>query len=551
MKRRAYQTEALRGMQEFRSFFLLWRRQGGKSTTLAAGALHEMMTTPGRLVTYASASLLLGREIVLKEAEVLQRAIKEFGELAKKADLMLEVSAAGKTVETVSDGERRKSTQLKQGVNDTGLSASDFAELFESQRLEFKLWHDRTTFSRTQVIAPNPATARGWSGTVMLDEFGFIRDFRDLWEAVEPIISSDKSFRFIGATTPPKDDAHYSYELTAPALGTEFPVNAQGNWYESEAGERVHRVDIHDAYAAGQKLFDRRSGKEVSPQEHFARAEDKDAWRRNYAVQHVLGGTSAVGLLVLETAQRRGVGECAFFQIENDLEFDQAVRAGLAKLGDGPIGVGVDLATTTKESSNPTATAIVERRGVDLIVRAILIWKTADPAIALERMERICRTLKDNGTGTLRRVCIDATNERYFAADARKQLGGIAPVELVVGSEKVERPGSEPMNQKQFLGSQLVGELEDNHMWLPPERYVREDFRLVKRDRGQFVCEPDAAGRHGDTFDAVKLAVQALIGTGTEFTGETLAQVNYQSRDGSAALKREQWRMGTGKEWRL
>lgn len=107
------------------------------------------------------------------------------------------------------------------------------------------------------------------------------------------------------------------------------------------------------------------------------------------------------------------------------------------------------------------------------------------------------------------------------------------------------------MNQKQFLGSQLVGELEDNHVWLPPERYVREDFRLVKRDRGQFVCEPDAAGRHGDTFDAVKLAVQALIGTGTEFTGETLAQVNYQSRDRAATLKREQWRMGTGKEWRI
>lgn len=534
MKRRAYQTEALRGMQEFRSFFLLWRRQGGKSTTLAAGALHEMMTTPGRLVTYASASLLLGREIVLKEAEVLQRAIKEFSTLAKSAELKLEIADSRSQI-----------------AEEKEFSPDDFAELFESQRLEFKLWHDRTTFSRTQVIAPNPATARGWSGTVMLDEFGFIRDFRDLWEAVEPIISSDKSFRFIGATTPPKDDAHYSYELTAPALGTEFPINAQGNWYESEAGERVHRVDIHDAYAAGQKLFDRRSGKEVSPQEHFARAEDKDAWRRNYAVQHVLGGTSAVGLLVLETAQRRGVGECAFFQIENDLEFDQALAFVRSKIGSGAVGMGVDLATTTKESSNPTATAIVERRGVDLIVRAILIWKTADPAIALERMERICRTIKDNGTGTLRRVCIDATNERYFAADARKQLGGIAPVELVVGSEKVERPGSEPMNQKQFLGSQLVGELEDNHVWLPPERYVREDFRLVKRDRGQFVCEPDAAGRHGDTFDAVKLAVQALIGTGTEFTGETLAQVNYQSRDRAATLKREQWRMGTGKEWRI
>jgi hypothetical protein len=44
-------------------------------------------------------------------------------------------------------------------------------------------------------------------------------------------------------------------------------------------------------------------------------------------------------------------------------------------------------------------------------------------------------------------------------------------------------------------------ELDDNHLWLPSERYVREDWRLVKKEKGQFVCEPDSDGRHGDTFD--------------------------------------------------
>ena len=32
----------------------------------------------------------------------------------------------------------------------------------------------------------------------------------------------------------------------------------------------------------------------------------------------------------------------------------------------------------------------------------------------------------------------------------------------------------------------------------------------MKKERGQFVCEPDGQGRHGDTFDAVKLALKAL-----------------------------------------
>jgi len=46
---------------------------------------------------------------------------------------------------------------------------------------------------------------------------------------------------------------------------------------------------------------------------------------------------------------------------------------------------------------------------------------------------------------------------------------------------------------------QFISELDDNDLVLP-ERYIREDFRLVRKEKGQFVCEPDAHGRHGDTL---------------------------------------------------
>src|SRR4051812_41018422 len=69
----------------------------------------------------------------------------------------------------------------------TRLTLDDFSELFEAQRLEFRVYHTATTYSRTQVIAANVATARGWSGTVFLDEIGFIRAFMELWIALEPI----------------------------------------------------------------------------------------------------------------------------------------------------------------------------------------------------------------------------------------------------------------------------------------------------------------------------------------------------------------------------
>jgi hypothetical protein len=441
MKRRSYQIQVLLIARQLRSFFLLWRRQGGKSTTLAALALDEMSRTPGRLVTYASASLLLGREIIVKEAQVLQAAI---------ADLTREAAQGGLRLE-IGNSETHKAYKA-------ALNADDFAELFESQRLLFQLWHDSTTCSRTQVIAPNPATARGWSGTVMLDEFGFIRDFRDLWEAVEPIISSDPSFKFIGATTPPKDDSHYSYELTAPAVGTTFPVDARGNWYTSEAGERIHRVDIFDAYAAGQKLYDRRDGRELTPEEHFKAAEDKDAWRRNYRIEHVLGGSAACGILELQAAQGRGMnGVAEFFPVETDTDFDTALRwIRMHCEPHVPLGLGLDVATTEKETSNPSSISLVEQHGRQYIVRAIIVWKTKDPAIAKERIRRVIHAVAVRGTPP-RRLCIDASSERYFAADLAKDLEGLLPVELVISGTSVQVPGrEEATNMKTLLGDQLI-----------------------------------------------------------------------------------------------
>lgn len=112
----------------------------------------------------------------------------------------------------------------------------------------------------------------------------------------------------------------------------------------------------------------------------------------------------------------------------------------------------------------------------------MLNWKTWDPAVAEERIERAVRAIaaRKEGLpadaqwqagGPARRLCVDATNERYWAQGLRRKLSALLPVELVVASETIERPGEpEPMTMKQFLGGQLVGELDDNHLWLPPER---------------------------------------------------------------------------------
>lgn len=270
--------------------FLVWRRQFGKSYTLASIALDWMMETPGVLVTFMSAALRLGQENIRKEAEVWRQvtsALRE--ELA---------------------GSREQGAKLTTSADDDHgrlLDVDAIADLFEHQKLETKLWFDNVTHSRSIVIAPNPDTAVGWTGHLILDEVGRMPEFREVWEAAEPFVASNPQFRIRGATTPPPDDMHYSYELLAPENPDQvFPVNERGNFYTSQHGLPVHRVDAWDAYAAGVPIYDIKTREPLTPDQARAAAIDKDAWDRNFGCRFLKGGTAALGLTELQHAMTAG-----------------------------------------------------------------------------------------------------------------------------------------------------------------------------------------------------------------------------------------------------
>jgi hypothetical protein len=489
---RAGQRRFFRLVDEYRLFAFLARRQYGKTTTFAKIALKKMMRRKRHTVIFGSAKINLSREIVRAEAHIFQASIAQTIREAQAGALRIYDATTGR-------------------APDKELTPDDFAELFEAQRLEFRYYHDRNDYSRTKVVALTP-DAVGETGDLMCDEIGRVRNWREVWEAVSPIIASNPDFRLTLATTIPPDDTHFSYEQLVPPVGVEFAANPEGNLYESEMGIMTLRVDAWDAYADGVPVYDMQTGVPLDPDEARRREHDKDAWDRNYGLKFIVGGASACGLMPLEVAQRRGIGACAFFKIETDTDFDAALAWIGAHCTDRVIGIGIDPATTTKQKSNPTAVAIVEDHVTELVARAILVWKTADPKTADERIERLVATVAARGAGggRARGMGIDATNERYWAAALRDRLGAALPVSLVVGSEAHDAPGVERMTMKQFLGNRLTGMLDDNKLTLPPDRYIREDFRLVKKDRGQLVCEPDIDGKHGDTFDAVKLAAYAL-----------------------------------------
>ncbi len=486
---RSGQAAFERDVREHRICGLLARRQYGKTTIAARIALRKMMATPGHDVIFGSVKLDLGREMVRKESVQIRRGFQLASADGKKK-LLNAFDETGHNVSTVNP--------------------DDWAGLYESSKLEFRLYHSKSVYSRTKVVALTPE-AVGETGDLILDEVGRVRNFREVCEAMQPFIAGNPGLRIIYTTTPPPDDTHYSFDLLSPPIGVELPVNPKGNTYRSEHGVYVRRITAFDAFADNVPLYDDDTGAPISPAESRARAHDKDAWDRNYDCRFVIGGSSACGLLQLDTAQRRGIGQCQLFVIHDDSEFRQALAFLHAHLGEGPIGIGVDTATTTKGASNPTVVSVVEQSGVEYKVRCVFVWKTADPAVAMERLKEIVRAIRSGGRRPARRLCIDATNERYFATTVRTELGGELPVELVIASETVEIPGQEePITKKQYLGSLLVAELDDNHLWLPPERYLREDWRIVRKEKGQFVCDPDVEGRHGDTFDGTKQGVYAL-----------------------------------------
>jgi len=70
--------------------------------------------------------------------------------------------------------------------------------------------------------------------------------------------------------------------------------------------------------------------------------------RRNYQFIHEFGGAAAIDLLALGAAQRRGLAESLLITIDSQASLDRAIQFLGGHLRDGPVGVGLDVATTTR-----------------------------------------------------------------------------------------------------------------------------------------------------------------------------------------------------------
>lgn len=523
-QRRLYENAAMVAVRERRQIVLFWARRCHKSTTLGSIAFDEMSRENGRTVIAASASLLLGKELVGFALSATEQAA-----------IVTKEAAAMRTV--FQNGADDKALNFKVADGNKileGLTDDDFAELYKSSSMELRLYFDRTSYSRLKVIAPNPATARGWGGTVLRDEAGYtpVQLENDLRVATKPIIDTDPTFKLIYACNLCPNDRHPFFEMTLPPPDLNFTADPKGHFYLGQNGILVHRVSLADAYAAGHVLYDDQ-GKPLTYQEFVAKPQNKLGAAINYTLTHEAGGTAAIDFVAMDTSQRRGaVNKCSFIFVEDDQDWKRAMELLRENLGDGQVGIGFDVASTINELSNPSSITVTEKTGTDRCQRLVAVFKSKHRKVMSARLKD-CVVLvagRPEG-GNARRMCIDASNERLAAEETADDLRQLVPVELVLGGGEVKPlpPGYEEkdgnVNYKTYLGDLYSRAVNENRYSLPPDEYIKVDQRLPMKDAGRYVCVPDADGRHGDTFDSGKLAEWALSGTGGAITPEIMQKI--------------------------
>ncbi|MFO7535713.1 MAG: hypothetical protein R6X19_08540 [Kiritimatiellia bacterium] len=190
------------------------------------------------------------------------------------------------------------------------------------------------------------------------------------------------------------------------------------------------------------------------------------------------------------------------------------------------LGLGMDVATTTSKKSNPSALCLTQKVGIQFAARLLISWKSRDPEVA-EAIIRYVVSKIPHGF-KVKKLCIDATSERFFAVTLKRKLASVVSCKLVISSNTLVYKG-ESMTVKSYLGNLAVNAVEDGLVLLPNEPWVKTDFRLVLRDRGSFVTEVDEEGRHGDCFDAFKLSMDAIVTKGGDLVATGAPVGAYQS----------------------
>jgi len=448
---------------ETKTLILHWSRQIGKSFTLAAWAVDRLLRNPGRLVTVLSNSRANGLEFVLKCQEICHKL--------------------GQALEFESNH-----AELDQRTD------IDEAMKYDMMRGEVRITINGKV-GRIIVLAANPRTARGFSGDLILDEFAFHEDSRAIWEAAEPIISSNPDFLCRIASTG-NGRLNMFYQLI------------------SEGRIPYYRVRRSDAWAMGEiKIYSAVNGAELTPDQARAEASDKRAYDQNY---ECLFNDEASALLTQElinAAQREGV-------VIEKQEWSEATIARLRDLG-GELFGGLDVGRHRDLSVFP----VLQKLGPLYRVAAMLRMEGMRLPAQQAQLKRVCelpnfRACEIDMTGIGLGLVEYSQDEPWGHKVRGVNFGSTEPITKRLSAEGRKAPTA---RVTEIMATELLGVFEDRCIEIPLDAELRDDLRKPERltspgGRVSIAATRDEAG-HADHFWGIALAVRAA-GTTEPFSYE-------------------------------
>lgn len=443
---------------------LHWSRQIGKSYTLAAWAVDRLLSKLPEnntwLVTVLSNSRDNGAEFVIKAADICNKL--------------------GVVMETSDD-------------------SPDLT--YDNMRMEIRITvkvNGGTRIGRIKVLAANPRTARGFSGDLILDEFAFHEDSNAIWEAAEPILSSNPEFLCrIASTGNGKHNMFYRMVSgTGPSDGTVFV---------SAAGFKVCRVTRTEAWKMGVKVYDANTRQPITPTDARRKALDKRAYDQNYECQFNDENMCLLTHELIQQAEREGIPIDE--QAWSPVSMARMWRAkGELSLG-GDIGRNRDL----------TVFAVLEKIGQQKRIIAMLRMAQMRLPAQQVQLDLVC------GLPKFRRACIDMTGIGLGLVEyAQEKWGDYKVAGVNFGttepiSDKIRAEGrkTETARVTEIMATELLGVFEEKSITIEVELDgdAHDDLRKPEKitspgGRVSIAATRDEAG-HADHFWAFALAIRA------------------------------------------
>lgn len=303
--------------------------------------------------------------------------------------------------------------------------------------------------SRITALPASPDTARGFSASVLLDEYAWHQDSRAIWRALYPVISAGHKIRVV--STPAGRGNMFHDLMTSPDLGS--------IWSR-------HTVDIYQAVADGlpRDIDELRRG-----------LGDEDAWRQEYELEWLDEATSWLPYELIDGCDDPAAG-------------DPAGYTG------GPCYVGMDIAArgdlTVIWALEQVGDVLWARERVEL-ARAPFAHQLQELARMMGHYRVVSAALDQTGMG-------EAVLEQAQRAHGRSRVSGV----LFSPAAKLDM-ASRLKDRMEDRRLRLPS----------GDRALRADLHSVRRAVGptgipRLTAERDG-GSHADRFWSLALAVAA------------------------------------------